>query len=280
MPAAWQEDLGVNYLEALDEIFGDYCLLYKDTMQPTKTEEEFNIKVCEVNGEPFIFKGVIDELYKRKHRDGKKYIKLGEHKTFNRKPDHNVLVMNTQKNLYAMAVKVLYGMLPETVIWDYIHNTPAVEPIWLVKSQRFSTGKSSNITPFSYIRACERHGVMDDKVLLKAKEYECSIPNFFFRVEMDIIPSMVEQVWQGFAYTGKQILEQGHKNKTRNLNANCAFCDFRDICYTQLTEGNLENLIQTKYTVRKRTDVEVEDRIAKEPIFDQFVVKENDDGVS
>lgn len=281
MPAAWQQELGENYVQDLNEIFTDYCTLYKDTLQPTKTEQEFNITIGVVNGEPVIFKGVIDELYKRKHKGGSKYIKLGEHKTFNRKPDHNVLVMNTQKNLYAKAVQILSGMLPETVIWDYIHSTPAVEPIWLVKSNRLSTAKSNNITPFSYIRACERHNIMDDAVLAKAKQFECNIPNFFFRVEMDIIPSMVEQVWQGFTYTAQQIVEQGDKNKTRSMGSNCAFCDFRDICYTQLTEGNLENLIQTKYVVSKRTDVTVESRKVKEPVFDQFAVnKEENNGLS
>lgn len=279
MPAAWQDELGANYVQDLNEIFMDYCTLYKDTMQPTETEHEFNIHVCDVNGEPFIFKGVIDELYKRKHKGGQRYIKLGEHKTFNRKPDHNALVMNTQKNLYAKAVQLLLGMLPETVIWDYIHSTPASEPIWLVKSSRFSTAKSNNITPFSYIRACERHSVMDDAVLLKAKQFECNIPNFFFRVEMDIVPSMVEQVWQGFSYTGEQIIAQGHKNKARNMGSNCTFCDFRDICYTQLTGGNLENLIQSKYVVTKRNDIQVEERKVKEPVFDQFVKEENN-GVS
>lgn len=279
MPATWQSDLGEDYLQALNEIFMDYCTLYKDTMQPTETEHEFNIEIGKLNGEPVIFKGVIDELYKRKHKDGQKYIKLGEHKTFNKKPDHNVLVMNTQKNLYAKAVQLLFGFLPETVIWDYIHSTPADEPVWLTKSNRFSNAKSTKITPFSYIRACERHNVIDDETLVKARQYEENIQNFFFRCEMDIIPSMVDQVWWSFKHAARQIVLHGHKNKIRNMTKDCAFCDFRDICYTQLTGGNLENLIQTKYTVTKRDDITVESRIAKEPVFDQFV-KEEEDGVS
>lgn len=264
----WQEELGQSYLENLFAIFHDYCKVYKDAKLPTITEKEFEIPMFEHRGEPYFFKGKIDELYLRKQRStGKRYIKVGEHKTFNRRPDHNTLVMNVQKNLYAKAAQILFGILPRSVIWDYIHSTPAMEPIWLEKSKRFSMAKSSLITPYSWLRACKAHGIEDPEVLARAEEFRGNIPAFFFRVEQDFIPGMVEDTWKGFMFQAQLIARYGAKNKTKNMTRNCNFCQYRDICYTELTGGNLEYLIQRNYEVKPREDIVNEERRAKNGLF-------------
>ena len=106
MPASWQGELGENYVEDLFTIFKDYQKLYKDTRQPQVTEKEFELEVGSCKGEPILFVGKIDELYLLKHH-GVKSITVGEHKTFSSKPDLGILVMNTQKCLYAKAVQFL-----------------------------------------------------------------------------------------------------------------------------------------------------------------------------
>lgn len=252
----WQEELGEDYLFELQCIFSDYMEIYKDAPQPTQTERPFELEICNVKGEPVIFNGVIDELYKYRHK-GEKMCKLGEHKTFNRKPDQNVLIMNTQKNLYAKAVQMMTGVLPKSVIWDYIHSTPASMPIWLPKSNRFSKAKSNNITPFSWRRACELRGIKDIKVLQEGNDYAANVSNFFFRCELDIVPYMVENVWEGFVYTCRDIVRQGHKNKTKNMTPDCKFCSYRDICFTELTQGDLKHLIEHDYEVHPRDDIVV-----------------------
>ena len=251
----YQEELGENYVWDLATIFSDYQEIYKDCPQPTTTEQEFKIPIGNYKGEKVYFKGIIDELYKYKSKStGKKSIKIGEHKTFTRKPDQSLLVMNTQKCLYAKACEFLYGIFPDTVIWDYIHSTPADEPIWLEKSKKFSSAKSNKITPYSWRRACEKKGITDEKILSEGDKYAGNIPNYFFRCEQDYIPSMVDNIWDGFVYQAKQIAMQGHKNKTKNITPSCAWCSFQPICYAECTGGDVKYLIEKDYEHYVRSD--------------------------
>jgi hypothetical protein len=266
-----QTDLGEDYLSTLFNIFDDYREVYKDAPKPTITEREFNLPMFEHDGEPYVFKGKIDELYKRKSRStGEKFLKVGEHKTFSRRPDNNTLVMNAQKNLYAKAVQILYGVLPRTVIWDYISSKPAHQPVYLEKSKRLSTARGNLVTPWSYLRACKENGITDKETLAKAESFRGNVPAFFFRVEQDYDPRMVEEVWQGFLFQAKLIAKYGHKNKTKNLTKDCNWCGYRDICYTQMTGGNLEHLLYQNYKVERRMDITNEDRRAVDEIFQQF----------
>ena len=275
IPPQWQSELGPDYLEELFSIFSDYCDIYRDAPIPSITEQEFELPMFEFRGEPYLFKGKIDEVYKRKSRaTGEKFLKVGEHKTFNRRPDNNTLVMNIQKNLYAKAVHLLYGILPKSVIWDYIHSKPAPQPIWLERSKRFSEAKSQQITPYSWLRACKEHSITDKKVLARAEEFRGNVPAFFFRVEQEYDPIMFEETWSGFKFQAHLIAKYGHKNKTKNMTRNCSFCQYRDICYTQLTGGNLDHLMERSYEVKPRPDIVNEDRRAVDGYFSQFIKEE------
>lgn len=234
-----QSDLGENYVDDIFSIFEDYCDIWKDTSLPDQTEIEFNIKIGTYKGEDVIFKGFIDELYKTE--DG---FRVGEHKTFSRMPQKDFLVMNTQKSLYAKAVQKLYGELPRTILWDYVCSKPADYPIWLEKSQRFSQANSQKITPYSWRRACAEKGITDEDIIKQGDNYSQNIVNFFFRTEMDYIPEMVENVWDGFMYTCKDIVKNGKKNRTKNISQNCSWCSFRDICHAELTGGNVEAILE------------------------------------
>ena len=160
--------------------------------------------------------------------------------------------MNTQKSLYAKAVEMLNGELPKTIMWDYIHSKPADYPIWLEKSGRFSSATSQKITPYSWKRACIERGITDEKVIAEGNKYSQNIANFFFRTEMDYIPEMVENVWQGFLYTCKDIVRNGKKNKTKNISQGCSWCEFRDICHAELTGGNVEAILEHDFERKER----------------------------
>lgn len=256
LPARFQSELGDNYLEALSTIFQDYCEVYENEPIPQKTEQEFMLKLGTCKGEPIWFKGIIDELYLKK-RQGKKHIIIGEHKTFSQKPNMNTLVMNSQKSLYSYAVLKLYGFLPDEVMWDYIHSTPANEPIWLEKTKKFSLAKNSKITPYSFRRACQARGITDKNILQQQSIYEENISNFFFRLRQPVIPQTVENVYEGFLYTAKQIALQGHKNKTKNLTRDCAWCEFQPLCHAELTGGNVKEFFEKDFKIEPRTDLEV-----------------------
>jgi len=243
-----QTELGDNYLEDLKTIFTDYMKLYKDTSLPDQTEVPFEIIIGKYHGELVVFNGIIDEIYNTDEG-----VIIGEHKTFNRKPDMTFIVMNTQKCLYSKAVEQIAGELPIYVQWDYIKSTPAQEPVWLDKSQKFSEAKSNNITPFSWRRACISKGITDKDNLKKGEDlYGGNIYNFFFRLQDDVIPQMVDEIYDGFLYTAKEIVSRGEKNKTRHTGTNCSWCEYKDICYAELTGGNVEYVKSKDYTERSK----------------------------
>nr|DAR99511.1 MAG TPA: PD-(D/E)XK nuclease superfamily protein [Caudoviricetes sp.] len=257
IPANWQSDLGENYLDDLWSIFQDYNDVYNNEKLPSVTEKEFEIPIFEHKGEPYLFKGKIDELYLKK-KNGKKTIKIGEHKTFSIKPSNSVLIMNTQKSLYAKAVKFLYGVLPDSVIWDYICSKPAPAPVFLEKSGMFSKTKLNKATPFSYVRACKQYNIEPEADI--AAELMENIPNYFFRVEQDYQPEIVDHVWKGFLYQAKLIARYGKTNKTKNMGRDCIWCSYYNICYTQITGGNIKYLLEREYEIHNRTDVVTEER--------------------
>lgn len=238
-----QSELGENYLEDLFYIFDDYCDMWKDAPLPTKTELEFLIPMGKYKGEPILFHGFIDEIYEKEEG-----ITIGEHKTFSKMPQKDFLVMNTQKSLYAKAVQFLYDEYPVSILWDYISSQAASYPVWLDKSSRFSTASSNRITPYSYKRACAEHSIE----CTDADKYETNLANFFFRTEMDYIPEMIENVWDGFKYTCKDIVLHGKKNKTKNITYNCSWCQYRDICHAELTGGSIDAILEHDFKRRER----------------------------
>lgn len=242
MPSSWQAELGENYPDDLKTIFTDYMAMWKDTPLPDETERDFKLTVGKQNGEDIVFVGVIDELYKTPEG-----LDIGEHKTFSTPPNMNTLVMNTQKSLYAKATEMIWGKLPKKIRWDYIKSSPAKYPIWLEKSGRFSNAASKDITPKSWERACKEKGITDPEILKQGKAYAGNENNYFFRVEQDIYPEMVEDVFNGFVYTCKDIVNRGEENLVKNITKDCSWCEYRDICMAELSGGDREYVINEKF---------------------------------
>lgn len=257
MPGSWQSELGENYPFDIRSIFQDYQKMWEGTPLPKVTEKKFELNVGYVGNEDIIFVGVIDELYKYIDKtSGKKSIEIGEHKTFSRPPDMNTLVMNTQKSLYCKAAQMIWGILPRAVKWDYIKSTPAKSPIWLEKSKRFSTAKSQEITPSSWRRACKEKGITDPSILEQGEFYRGNENNFFFRVQQDVYPDMVEDVFNGFVYTCKDIVIRGQENRTKNMTRDCAWCTYRNICMAEMSGGDRGYVIDKEFTTKEQRKLE------------------------
>lgn len=240
--------LGESYIEDLSSIFNDYCKVYRNAPIPKHTEKEFRIHVGDYKGERIIFHGIIDEIYRGQTVD------LGEHKSFGRKPDLNTLVMNTQSSLYAKAYFFKTGKLPDRVIWDYIRSTPAQMPEYLEKTGRFSLARKNTITPYSFLRACDMHGITDRNIRAQRSIFNPNIGDYFFRHPMDIVPTKVDIVWDGFIYTARDIIRQGHKNKTRYLTRDCCWCDYRDICNAELSGNSAQGIIDRDFRYRNEEE--------------------------
>ena len=242
MPPSWQAELGENYPDDIKTIFTDYMAMWKDAPLPIETERDFKLNIGKENGEDVVFVGVIDEIY-----NDDTHITIGEHKTFSTPPNMNTLVMNTQKALYAKAFEIIGGSLPAKIRWDYIKSSPAKYPVWLEKSGRFSNAASKDITPRSWLRACKERGITDPDILKQGEAYAGNENNYFFRVEQDLYPEMVEDVFNGFVYTCKDIINRGNENKVKNITRDCSWCEYRDICMAEMSGGDREYVITENF---------------------------------
>lgn len=241
-----QSDIGDDYLEDLYTIFDDYNIVWEDAEEPVETEHEFLIKVGSYKGEPVYFHGLIDEIYE----DGT----IGDHKTFSKAPDMGILAMNMQSMLYAKAREIETGEKPRTMRWDYIKSTPAKKPIWLAKSNKFSLATNSNITDLSWLRACEELGVTDKEMIAQAELYKPNRSNFFFKTDITIVPEMVDSAWKDFKEVCKDIAKRGETNKVKNISRDCSWCNYRAICFTEFTGGDVDYVKETDYKSKEEND--------------------------
>lgn len=239
-----QVEMGENYLKDLKEIFMDYKKVYKKEEKPIIAEHEFLLPILKYKGEEVLFHGFVDEIYEGGI--------LGEHKTFSRMPDMGVLAMNPQVCLYSKAWELEKGEKLQRVQWDYIKSTPAVQPIWLEKSNRFSTAKSQSITPFSWERACKERGIEDEEMINQGQAYIHNLDNFFFRQHMELLPVMVDTVWDDFIYTVKDLVKRSSTNKTKNITRDCSWCDYRPICFGEFTGADVEYIKEKEYITKER----------------------------
>lgn len=246
MPSRFQTELGENYIEDLKTIFNDYRKVWKNSDEPIKTEYEFMIELGKFAGEPVVFHGLIDEVYEGNV--------MGEHKTFSRQPSMDILAMNTQACLYAKAWEFETGEKFERVQWDYIKSNPAAYPVWLEKSGRFSEAKNNNITHLSWARACKEKGITDKETIKKGLAYEQNIANFFFRCGIELMPHMVDSVWDDFKIVIKDVVRNGEKNKVKNITRDCSWCNFRPICYAEFTGADVNYVKNTDFEVRERSE--------------------------
>lgn len=239
-----RDALGEGYLNDLQNVFNDYSEVYEDAELPVETEQVFYIPLGTVEGEKVQFHGIIDEVYENGD--------LGEHKTFNVRPDLSILAMNMQSMLYAKARERMGYKLPEKIRWDYIKSTPAEHPIWLEKSQTFSVGSNSKVTHLSFRRACDERGIEDEKVLEKAELFRQNIDNFFFRRETLVVPRMADIVWSDFKLLVKDMLTRGETSQIMNISRDCSWCNFRPICYAEFTGADADYIIQKDYVSKEK----------------------------
>jgi CRISPR/Cas system-associated exonuclease Cas4 (RecB family) len=238
-----QLELGDSYIEDLKTILNDYNQVYQDTDKPIKMEHEFLIKVGVYKKESIYFNGIIDEIYEN--------LTIGEHKTFNRQPDMSILAMNTQVCLYSKAYELEFGNKIQRVQWDYIKSNPADYPVWLEKSHRFSDAASQKVTNLSWLRACDERGITDQDIRNKAEKYRCNLSNFFFRCCIEIVPQMVDTVWDNFKNIIKDMVIRGESNKVKNINMNCSFCEYRPLCYAEFTGLDTKYVLDKDYIIKE-----------------------------
>lgn len=242
MPQAYQEMLGEDFLEVCEKIMQEYDdIYYQDQGLMKVLGVELPIE-CKIPGTRDKFVGIIDAIVEI---NGKQYVV--EHKTFKTtKMSLESTWLNQQTSLYIRRLNQI-GYHIDGVIWDMI-KTELPEPPRVLKDGSFGKQYSKQ-TIHSFIWA----GVAPEQI--PASTYEDikdNYKNYFDRYITPVEPIAIEEVWNDFVETVKEIRK--NKSHARTLGKECEWCEYKELCKVSLTGGDVEYTKQLLFTTDKEKE--------------------------
>ena len=58
---------------------------------------------------------------------------------------------------------------------------------------------------------------------------------------------MVEDVFKGFVYTCRDIVNRGPENTVKNITRDCSWCEYRDVCMAEMSGNDREYVISQQF---------------------------------
>lgn len=231
-----------NILMDIGYIMEDYFEHWEDTLKPIKhdgrrSEHEFRIEL----GEGLWFSGKIDAIAKAK---GMRW--LVEHKTFNRMPSEGDRWRSVQAAVYFRALEEMGFKRIDGVLWDYISSKPCNVPGELTKTGKISQARIDTLP--SRVNAWleeEGHKRKDFKKMLL--DAEANRRNRFIRLYSPVKPRIVDNIWNDFVDTAKEIQDNFGKKKDQNIGRHCDWCDYKELCKAEATDSDIEWLMKRDY---------------------------------
>ncbi len=175
-----------------------------------------------------------------------------EHKTCKNFPDEATRMADIQTVIYNWALEK-EGIKSSGVIWDYVRKkVPTVPP--LLKKGGLSKNAKIDTTYEIYLGSINEHGldpndykeILDD---LKSKEN-----NFYKRITLPFNRALVEQVLDDTISAAKQIKKLGKVVKDRNMTKDCSWCDYFNLCQTELRGLDSEFMRNKQFIISKRSE--------------------------
>jgi hypothetical protein len=76
---------------------------------------------------------------------------------------------------------------------------------------------------------------------------EANRRNRFIRVFSPVKPRVVDNIWNDFVDTAKEIQDNFGKKKDQNIGRHCSWCDYQMLCEAEVKDGDLEWLLKREY---------------------------------
>jgi hypothetical protein len=190
----------------------------------------------------FMVVGVIDTVGKAKSLRW-----LGEHKTFTRAPNDDERWRNVQGSVYIHVAQTLgwFGRI-DGIMWNYIHSKPAPDPK-MTDGGKWSLAQKSLTLPAKVREFAERNGYDMTPELQKLIEVSgAKREDYFRRVFMPVPRMVVDNVWQDFMVTARDIVHEGHR-KEKTIGRHCSWCDYEPLCRAELQGSDVEFVKERQY---------------------------------
>jgi predicted DNA-binding antitoxin AbrB/MazE fold protein len=231
-----------NLIQDIEDIMTDYFDYWEGSIKPIEhagrnSEHEFRIEL----GEGLWFSGKIDAVVK-----AKKMKWLMEHKSFSRMPSEDDRWRSVQAAVYFRALEEMGFPRIDGVLWDYISSKPCNVPGELTATGRISQAKIDTL-PSRVNRWIEDEGKKKKDFQKMLADAEANRRNRFIRVFSPIKARVVDNIWEDFVDTAKEIQDFHGTKKDQNIGRHCSWCDYQPLCKAEVTDSDLEWLIKREY---------------------------------
>lgn len=231
-----------NLIEDIRDIMTDYFEFWDGQLKPIEhdgrhSEHEFRIEL----DTDLWFTGKIDAVGKAK---GMRW--LVEHKSFSRMPSEDERWRSIQAAVYFRALEEMGFKRIDGVLWDYISSKPCNVP-----GELTATGKISQARIDSLPSRIERwiedegHNKKDYKKLLT--DAEANRRNRFIRLYSPVKPRIVDNIWDDFVDTAKEMRDFHGLKKDQNIGRHCSWCDYQPLCKAEVTDSDIDWILKREY---------------------------------
>lgn len=231
-----------NLIEDIRDIMTDYFEFWDGQLKPLEhdgrhSEHEFRIEL----DTDLWFTGKIDAVGKAK---GMRW--LVEHKSFSRMPSEDERWRSIQAAVYFRALEEMGFKRIDGVLWDYISSKPCNVP-----GELTATGKISQARIDSLPSRIERwiedegHNKKDYKKLLT--DAEANRRNRFIRLYSPVKPRIVDNIWDDFVDTAKEMRDFHGLKKDQNIGRHCSWCDYQPLCKAEVTDSDIDWILKREY---------------------------------
>lgn len=248
-----------NLIEDIRDIMRDYFDYWEDhptdSVKPIKhdgrrSEHEFRIEL----DDGLWFTGKIDAVVKSK---GMRW--LMEHKTFSRLPGEDERWRSVQAAVYFRALEEMGFPRIDGVLWDYINSKPCNVPGELTKTGKISQARLDTL-PSRVKRWLKDEGHKKKDFAKLLSDAEANRRNRFIRIYSPVKPRIVDNIWDDFVDTAREMRDFHGKKKDQNIGRHCSWCDYQPLCKAEVTDSDMDWLIKREYQMEDQSHKSEKDR--------------------
>lgn len=233
-----------DLIQDVKDIMIDYFDHWEGSVKPIRhggrsSEYEFRIEL----EDGLWFTGKIDAVVRSK---GMRW--LMEHKTFSRLPSEDERWRSVQAAVYFRALEEMGFKPMDGILWDYVSSKPCNVPGELTPTGKLSTRRIDTLP------SRVRRWIKEEEIDAKSKEAKKLLAdatenrrNRFLRIYSPIKPRIVDNIWDDFVDTAKEIADNFGTKKDQNIERHCSWCDYQPLCKAEATGSDLEWLLKREY---------------------------------
>ena len=134
-------------------------------------------------------------------------------------------------------------------MWDIIRAKEPTKPIMTAKTQKLSLARLDS-TPYTVEKGIRELGLDPRKYsdFINSHTYDV----YFLRHPIRLNKSVVKSLMKDTISTATEILNMGEVLKDRNLNSDCSWCSYKDICQAEILGLDTDYIIKNVYEIRSK----------------------------